>query len=218
MTQPKSPGKKYATETAAIWQPGSRNKVLKNKLGIVRLRDMQDAELVAYKNAEQILISTFSDAHQFRSRDIEFIHKTFLGDIYDWAGKTRSVNISKGGFDFASAHAIPSVMHDFEENILAKYTPCTSGPLEEVASAIATVHVELLLIHPFREGNGRTARLLATLMAYQAGFSDIDFSFIKEKGKAYYTYIGAVHDGMDRNYSRMTKVVLKALSGASRVK
>jgi len=40
---------------------------------------------------------------------------------------------------------------------------------------IARVHLELLFIHPYREGNGRTARLVATLMALQAGYSGFDW-------------------------------------------
>jgi len=48
---------------------------------------------------------------------------------------------------------------------------------EEVIKALAVVHTELVLIHPFRaEGNGRVARMLATLMALQAGLPPLDFS------------------------------------------
>ncbi len=46
---------------------------------------------------------------------------------------------------------------------------------EQVIEAIATVHVELILIHPFREGNGRLSRLLADVMAVQAGFQSLDY-------------------------------------------
>jgi cell filamentation protein len=58
----------------------------------------------------------------------------------------------------------------FEKNILKKYTPCRSGSIEEIVRALAVVHTELVLIHPFREGNGRVARMLAALMIYKPAF------------------------------------------------
>ena len=77
--------------------------------------------------------------------------------------------MSKGGFPFAAAGQVPRLMEKFSENILKKYTPCEpNNDIKKTAKTLATVHVELILIHPFREGNGRVARLLADLMAAQA--------------------------------------------------
>jgi len=64
------------------------------------------------------------------------------------------------------------------------------------------VHAELILIHPFRDGNGRCARLLATLMGLQAGLPALDFGGIRGETKR--RYIGAVHAAMDRDYRPMT--------------
>jgi cell filamentation protein len=71
-----------------------------------------------------------------------------------------------------------------------------------VAAALAEVHVELVLIHPFREGNGRLSRLLATLMALQAGLPLLDFSGLAESSRQ--GYFAAVQAGLDRNYRPMT--------------
>ena len=60
-------------------------------------------------------------------------------------------------------------------------------------------HVELVLIHPFRDGNGRIARALSTLMALQAGLPLLDLSPIT--GKRRTDYFAAIQAGMDRNYS-----------------
>jgi len=83
--------------------------------------------------------------------------------------------------------------------------------LDEIALKIAEVHVEFLLLHPYREGNGRTARLLATIMAYQSGLPGIDFSFIKSKGKEFDNYISAIQNGMKKDYNKMKNIILKAL-------
>jgi len=70
--------------------------------------------------------------------------------------------------------------------------------------ALAIVHVELLLIHPFREGNGRLSRLLAMLMALQAGLPPLDFGeFVGDRKEEYFA---AVRAGIDRNYQPMEKI------------
>ena len=63
---------------------------------------------------------------------------------------------------------------------------------------------EINAIHPFREGNGRLARLLASLMALQAGLPLLDFGVLKGRRRQEY-FIG-VQDGLDRNYSSMEKL------------
>jgi cell filamentation protein len=93
-------------------------------------------------------------------------------------------------------------------------TPCQGTTLDEIAQKIAVVHVELLLIHPYREGNGRTARMLAILMAYQAGLPGIDFGFIGSSGKEFDAYIHAVQEGINDNYEPMTTIILRALNKA----
>ena len=65
------------------------------------------------------------------------------------------MNISKCGFSFASSAFIPKLMTEFEQNVLFKYTPCHFNVRDDLPHALAVDHVEFLLIHPFREGNGR---------------------------------------------------------------
>ena len=184
-------GTKYLGGRLDESEPGSKGRVLKNLLAIKTIRGMEDAEILGYMEAERKLLGHFGSCHAFSIEDINLIHKLFLGRIYPWAGTLRNVNLSKDGFTFATAFAIPSAMRDLEQYTLAKNTPCRGPRLIEVAERIAIVHVELLLIHPFREGNGRTARLLATLMAYQAGLPGIDFGFIGSRGKQFVAYVGA---------------------------
>jgi len=66
------------------------------------------------------------------------------------------------------------------------------------------VHVELVLIHPFREGNGRTARLLAVLMGLQAGLPALLFENLS--GRKRKQYFAAVQAGLDRNYEPMAEM------------
>jgi cell filamentation protein len=177
---------------------------------------MEDAELIAYMRAENELVREFTAGHRFTLNDIDLIHKEFLGRIYSWAGRYRDVNLSKGGFVFASAMAIPQLMKEFGRRMLGKHTPCREGSVDEVAKRLAIVHVEFLLIHPYREGNGRTARLLATLMAYQAGMPGLDFGFIGSRGREFDQYISAIHAGVKEDYRPMTAIMNRALTRALR--
>ena len=105
---------------------------------------------------------------------------------------------------FAAAHVVPGLMADFEHQCLAVYTPCRINDRSELIHALAIVHVEFLLIHPFREGNGRLARLLAVLMALQAELPPLDFGMLKGRKKQ--EYFVAVQSGLNRNYEAMKKI------------
>lgn len=186
------------------FEPGSRGKMLKNKLGITSARVMVKREKEAQLRALEKLVDFYQSNHRFTAGDICYIHKTWLGDIYDWAGKYRQVKMDKDGFPFAYPEQIPKLMTEFEKGPLRQLTPCRLETLEEVIKALAIVHAELVLIHPFREGNGRVARMLATLMALQAGLPPLDFSGITGKKKK--EYIQAIHAGFKGNYEPMGKI------------
>jgi len=188
----------------AQFEPGSRGRVLKNKLGIKRKREIDEAESVALKIATDKLIGTYDREHRFTAEDIRAMHKIWLSDIYEWAGEYRQVNVSKDDFLFAASLHIPQLMAEFEKGPLRTHTPCNFKQWDFIIKALAEVHVEFVLIHPFREGNGRVARLLAILMALQAGLPPLDFSGIVGRKKK--EYIAAVQTGMERDYTPMEKI------------
>ncbi len=132
------------------------------------------------------LVRSFDDQHRFTASDLCEIHKSWLGSVYKWASAYRGVNISKGNFPFAMAAHVPRLMREYEQGPLHRYTPCRFERREEIVRGLAETHVELVLIHPFREGNGRLARILSTLMALQAGLPLLDFSVIAEEKKEEY--------------------------------
>lgn len=159
---------------------------------------MDNAEASALERTMAELVGQYSEKHRFTAADIRAIHKNWLGEIYEWAGDYRQVNVSKGDFPFAAAARVPALMEQFEGDVLARYTPCNFSDRVDIVRALAGAHVELVLIHPFREGNGRLARVLSTLMALQAGLPLLDFGLIAGERKE--TYFAAVQAGLDKNY------------------
>ena len=195
------------------YEPGSNDAVLKNKLGIISRDGMDKAEAGALVLATDALFHEYDAEHRFTAEDICHMHQVWLGDIYEWAGQYRSVNISKGEFSFAMAAQIPKLMQQFETDQLGKYTPCNFQDRIDVFNALAEVHVELVLIHPFRDGNGRCARLLASVMALQAGLPILDFSLLSGPKKL--EYFAAVQAGLDRNYGPMEKLFTEIITNSN---
>ena len=137
---------------------------------------------------------------QLTVADLVTWHRRWLGNVYPWAGQFRQVNMSKGDFMFAAAPQIPRLMATFENQCLSRWTPCQGLAGDALTQAIAITHVELILIHPFREGNGRLSRLLADVMAMQAGHEPLDYSsWDREKDR----YIQAIHAGLAGDYTPM---------------
>jgi hypothetical protein len=105
---------------------------------------------------------------------------------------------------FAAASQVARLMEECERGPLREFTPCRFDTIEKTVKALAVVHTELVLIHPFRDGNGRVARLLATLMALQAELPPLDFGSLKGyRRKAYYA---AIRAGLDRDDKPMEDV------------
>lgn len=194
------------------YEPGSNGLVLRNKLGISDPEEMGIAETAALWRVQEKLIEETAVDQSFTAHDIREMHRQWLDGIYSWAGIYRQVNISKGGFQFAMAYAIPFLMDALEREQLQKYTPCAFENIDDVAQALAEAHVELMLIHPFREGNGRIGRLLATLMALQAGLPVLDFGDLD--GSRREEYFAAVQAGMDTNYQPMKRLFKKIIEAS----
>jgi cell filamentation protein len=183
------------------YEPGSGEQVLRNRLGIASAQEMEDIETRALRRVMVGLVSKFDATHRFTSADVCEIHKLWLGEIYEWAGEFRQVNVSKGEFTFAAAARIPGLVAKFESEVLARYTPCNLTDRAVVARALAVTHVELVLIHPFLDGNGRVARIISILMALQAGLPLLDFSSIAGQKKE--EYFAAIQAGLGYNYGPM---------------
>ena len=189
----------------AQYQKGSRGRVLRNLLGISGKRVMDEVEAREQKRALKEILSVYSLHHRFKALDICRMHKIWLGVIYQWAGRYRQVNLSKGAFPFAAAGRIPDLMDGFEKGPLRRFTPCLFATQPEVVHALAVVHTELVLIHPFREGNGRVARMFAIVMAVQAGLPPLDFGHLEGRKKQ--EYFRAVQAGMNYDYAPMEEIL-----------
>lgn len=189
------------------FQPDSNHQVLLNKLGICDADEMESIELDLLDQLTNNVIDNITEDQAITVSDLCEWHRSWLGNVYAWAGHYRSVNMGKGDFHFAAAHLIPKLMQSLDNQFLSIYTPCQHMDDDQLVTALATVHIELILIHPFREGNGRLSRLLANVMALQAGQQMLDFSYLDNNKLAYFA---AIQAGLD-NAEPMTVMFKQVL-------
>lgn len=128
--------------------------VLKNKLQITNSVELaRIEEKVSKKKAVELFESGYLnrlEAGKFNS--LAEIHRYIFGDIYDFAGEVRDINIAKGNFRFAPVKYLHIALNNID--IMPQST------FEEIIEK----YVEMNIAHPFREGNGRSMRIWLDLM------------------------------------------------------
>jgi cell filamentation protein len=183
--------------------------VLPNKLGLTLKNEIDKAEFLGFLKTQNKFIDELSFDTTFNLDYLYSLHSSALGEVYEFAGKLRTVNMSKGGFLFPAARVLHSAMEIFEKDILKSLSDKYDTDAEHI-TALAISHAELLYIHPFREGNGRTARLLANLVAYKHFQKHINFIDILRDKKD--LYIKAVQQASIEEYSLMEKLIEEGLA------
>ena len=126
---------------------------------------------------------------------LQQIHAYLFGGLYDFAGQIRTVNIAKGGFQFAMAQYLPQTLANIEQ------MPETT--FEEIADK----YVEMNIAHPFREGNGRSTRIWLDLILKKQLQKFVDWSRINKND-----YLNAMQKSV-ANSSEIKRLLESALTG-----
>lgn len=144
-----------------------------NKLGITDENELKSTEalITAYKAASLINEPL---APNFGFDNYKELHRILFENLYDWAGKTRTIALSKT----ATVFTVPERIEELGGLIFARLKKLhyfTKLPLSEFTIEIADLYHSLNMLHPFREGNGRTERVFFVQLIRNAGY-DIDYS------------------------------------------
>ncbi len=167
----------YTTTQSIYCYPDSN--VLKNKLNIRenKLLKTAEEEITLIKQMELLknpIRGNFSKAHLMN------IHKFIFEDIYSFAGKIRQEQISKADTMFYPPNLIDGELDKVFTKIKEK-NMLRETDEEKVFDHLAYVMAELNIIHPFREGNGRTIREFIRLMAKRMGY-DLNWGNVDKDG------------------------------------
>ena len=128
---------------------------------------MKNIDKNSLENAFRLFES--NDIHKIEigtSKGLKEIHRYLFDGLYDFAGKIRTVNISKGGFRFATALYLKEILIKIEE--------MPESTFEEIIAK----YVEMNIAHPFIEGNGRTMRIWLDMILKKQIKKVVNWQFI----------------------------------------
>ena len=156
----------YETYNSKYCYPGTT--VLKNKLNIMNIEKLQtyEAKITA---AKSLGLRKSGITGNFDSNHIKQIHKYLFEDVYPFAGQFRTENIAKGEFRFAQFEYIEAELESLL-NKLKKEEYLQGLNKKDLATKLAYYLAELNVLHPFREGNGRTNREFIRQLALKNGY------------------------------------------------
>ena len=144
---------------------------LENKLGITDSAELaREEERISKKKAMELFENGILDhleAGKFSS--LQAIHKYLFGEIYDFAGKLRTVNISKGNFRFAPLMYLEAALSNIDK--------MPQSTFDEIVEK----YVEMNIAHPFREGNGRSTRIWLDLIFKAELHKVVDWSKVDKE-------------------------------------
>lgn len=144
---------------------------LENKLGITSSAELatQEERLSKKRALELFESGMLNKLEPGTFKTLQVIHKQLFMDIYDFAGKVRSVNIAKGGFRFVPAMYLLDALKQIER--------MPQSTFDEIIEK----YVEMNLAHPFREGNGRSTRIWLDLILKKELQLVIDWSKVNKE-------------------------------------
>ena len=144
---------------------------LQNKLGITDSVELaQTEERISKKKALELFESGALDNLQAGTyQALAAIHAQLFGEIYDFAGKLRTVNLAKGNFRFAPVMYLQPAIENIEK--------MPQSTFDEIIEK----YVEMNVAHPFREGNGRSTRIWLDLMLKKELGCVVDWSLVDKE-------------------------------------
>jgi len=142
--------------------------VLNNLLGITSTEDLEAAEA----DITAAAITAIPDqpvSGSFNLEHLKNIHWELFNAIYSWAGEVRTVEIAKGSTRFANSDIIEQAAGRLFEQLHAEDL-LKSMPRDQYTARLAHYYSEINVLHPFREGNGRTQRVFFSQLVIEAEY------------------------------------------------
>lgn len=186
-----------------------KRKVMKNLKGIRDLRSLQKAEEDALVAAYDKLFSTVRSDTPMTVDLLKHIHHTIFSDLYEWAGRLRTVTMSKPGVTWPPPDYLEDAMRSLQQNVLRQYPAHSLREDGRFYEAVGHIQGEFLAIHPFREGNARTIKLSTDLLAAQTKRPILRYDMSKEGQRKYIAAAKAAL--LKQNYTLMQTIIQAAL-------
>jgi len=144
--------------------------ILRNLLDIRTESNLEDAE-AGITTVEIAALTSQEPPHfeEFNLGLFKSVHRQLFDVIYDWAGEVRTVEMSKGTTSFARVEHLSSSLDDLFRSLEQDDYLMTTD-FDKFIGILAHYYSELIVIHPFREGNGRATRTFLAMLAESIGW------------------------------------------------
>ncbi len=139
------------------------------------------------------------------SNSLLIIHHYLFQDIYEWAGKLRTVNISKDGKPFFDGERF-HLAFQYVDNLIVEFRNIKRTNKKELAKKLAEILDNVNFLHPFREGNGRTQREFLRLLALEKG---IKLNLNPPDNKSVYERY--MHGTIDSDLDTLSELILEQI-------
>jgi cell filamentation protein len=178
--------------------------------------DLKDKDIIA-EIEKELVVKAYETLHTnlgetviFDEEYLKSVHSIIFSSLYEWGGQYRTVNISKGDSMFCPYINLDSYSHEIfskleKDNYLRDFEDISKK--EIFVQKLAFYMCELIVLHPFNEGNGRAIRLFFDMIVTYNGYDYIDYKETLKDNE----YILASIDCMQANCIRMEKIISNGL-------
>jgi cell filamentation protein len=185
-----------------------------NLLGLTSKAALNEQEALGVATVERYLLEEVEYPIEFSVALLQDIHRRAFGHVYDWAGQWRRTVPNVGAYVPPAATRVPQLLYEFADEVRFRQQQLPVEPtVAQLAALLAYAHHRLVAIHPFTNGNGRTARLVTDLLAYNYGYQAVVL-YQREEGDARTRYLAAIRqaDAYDlRSLQQLISVQLRPL-------
>jgi cell filamentation protein len=171
----------------------------KNLINEVEAKGIATAELYIFQLDNDISISTTL---------LLEIHRIAFSELYDWAGKWRTNDVTVGQIEPAKPVQILQLLYQFIDNL--NYKISGAKTFQDKVDVLVYAHYEFIRIHPFNNGNGRTGRMLMNIIALKFGFKPLELYY--RHGESRKIYIDAMKSADKGDFEPITILISKELS------
>ena len=177
-----------------------------NLLGLTSKDALNEQEALGVARVERFLLEELEYPVDLSVTLLQELHRRAFGHLYDWAGQWRRQVPNVGAYLPLAAARVPQLLYEFIDEVQHRQRLVPAPTPDHVAALLAYAHHRLVAIHPFTNGNGRTARLFTNLLAYQYGYQEVVL-YQREQGTGRTEYLNAIRQADAYDYRALERLI-----------
>lgn len=177
-----------------------------NLLGLTSKEAINEAEAEGFLRAELAILS-LDETTDLSITLLLSIHRLAFEQLYEWAGKWRRIDVKVGQLNPPAFYQVPTLMYQFLDDL--NYRMKRTDSPTALVQLLAWSHHRFVWIHPFTNGNGRTARLLTNLILLLKQYAPLRLYY--RVGESRSQYVIALRSADEGNYEALENLILQEL-------